>query len=234
MHEPIRLLDDPEASAPLRDVLRHARPSRRMTAEEFQRGARRLAAGTSAAAGILLWLKGPAAAALIGAAGGLLFASGASLLASEPAPEPTIALPVAVPAPPVASAVAALEIAEPELEIPALPAPVRRMPAAPAASEEPPAPPQEPADTLAEETALIEQARAASPGRALELLDQHRSRFPSGKLAMERELLRVDALRRAGRVEEARHRVRALLARGEQGIYGARLRQLAKELGVSE
>jgi outer membrane protein assembly factor BamD (BamD/ComL family) len=63
---------------------------------------------------------------------------------------------------------------------------------------------------LAAETALLERARAAlSRGwtdSALEALDQHRTRFPKGELAEEREALSVLALDRAGRTEEAQRR----------------------------
>ena len=48
---PIRWRDDPNAPEELRDLIAHARASRRMTAEELARGSRRLATGVAAAGG---------------------------------------------------------------------------------------------------------------------------------------------------------------------------------------
>ncbi len=65
-----------------------------------------------------------------------------------------------------------------------------------------------PAATLAAEQALLEQARralAANDSRAaLAAIARHGSRFAAGQLAEERELLRVQALVRAGRIDAAR------------------------------
>lgn len=68
---------------------------------------------------------------------------------------------------------------------------------------DPPAPP----GTLAEELALMDDARAAlargDVPATLLALDQHAARFPSGTLAREREVVRVTALCVAGREDEA-------------------------------
>jgi hypothetical protein len=108
-------------------------------------------------------------------------------------------------------------------------APRSPVPERPAASTTPAA-----RDTLAEEAQLIEQARQAlgsDPSRALALLDKHRTEYAAGKLTMERELLSVDALRRAGRIAEARARADSLLRLPHKGIYESRLRQLRASLG---
>jgi hypothetical protein len=61
---------------------------------------------------------------------------------------------------------------------------------------------------LGRERALLDEARAAlvggDPGRALAALDRHRRAFPEGRLAEERDVLRVRSLAAAGRAKEAR------------------------------
>lgn len=75
---------------------------------------------------------------------------------------------------------------------------------------------------LAEERRLLESARAelarGSAARALELLEEHRRRFPSGRLSEEREALVVRALASAGRVDEARARAEAFHARYPRSV----------------
>jgi hypothetical protein len=59
---------------------------------------------------------------------------------------------------------------------------------------------------LAEELALVaaaERLRSEAPSAALEQLDRHASRFPSGALAPERELLRIEISCALGRVDQA-------------------------------
>jgi hypothetical protein len=239
MSDPRRWLDDPDAPAELRNWLSHARPAERMTAAQFQRGARRLGVATGAAASVLFWLKGPALAALLGAMSGAVFATTVPWLLEHkaPAPAPQVPAPAAVPNAPVEPNPASVTPR-------ATSEPVKKPSHLPRVGARPRSPRPEPAaiasavaaprDTLAEEAQLIEQARQAlgsDPGRALGLLEQHRQKYEAGKLAMERELLSVDALRRAGRVSEARARVDALLALPHKGIYEARLKQLRAALG---
>jgi hypothetical protein len=81
-------------------------------------------------------------------------------------------------------------------------------------------------DPLEREAALLESARAsldADPARALATLGLHASEFPDGMLVTEREVLTVDALRRLGRIAEARERARALLARTHDSPYARRI-----------
>lgn len=75
-------------------------------------------------------------------------------------------------------------------------------------------PPAPSADTgLAGERALIDRARMAlargQAASALEALDAHRSQFPQGRLAEEREALSIQALAALGRGAEARRRADA-------------------------
>jgi Tfp pilus assembly protein PilF len=82
-------------------------------------------------------------------------------------------------------------------------------------------------DTLAEEEALLEQARRAlttSPGTALTLLRQHQQRFPAGQLTAERLFLSVDALRRTGDRAGADRQAQALLKRFPRSVYAGQLR----------
>lgn len=48
-----------------------------------------------------------------------------------------------------------------------------------------------------------QSALRSDPGRALELTRQHRISFPAGQLSQEREVIRIEALRRLGRANEA-------------------------------
>lgn len=75
---------------------------------------------------------------------------------------------------------------------------------------EAPAPPR--ADTSARagaptsEAALLQRAQASlakNPARALALAEQHAKQFPRGQLTQEREVIRIEALRRLGRDNQA-------------------------------
>jgi hypothetical protein len=91
-------------------------------------------------------------------------------------------------------------------------------------------------DTLAREAAMLEDARALldrTPGDALSKLEEHAAAFPSGHLALEREMMAVDALRRLGRTDDARSRGRALLARYHGSLYEERVRAMLDSLPPS-
>jgi hypothetical protein len=95
---------------------------------------------------------------------------------------------------------------------------------------EPEAP--QPLDPLAREAAMLEQSRAmldSNPGGALEELDRYTERFPAGRLTIESGLLAVEALKRLGRIEEARARGAALLEQARGSLYEARIRTLMSE-----
>jgi hypothetical protein len=87
--------------------------------------------------------------------------------------------------------------------------------------------------TLAAELAMLEDARAVidrDPELALAHLDTHRRLHPEGSLAVERSLMELDALRRAGRTEEVRDRAEAWLARAPSGLHSARVRAILASL----
>lgn len=95
-----------------------------------------------------------------------------------------------------------------------------------------PAPPQptaaEPAAPPPSEAALLFKARkavASQPSAALRLLDQHAALYPDGLLAPEREVLRIETLRRLGRTAEADQRLRAFQTRYPDSIHLRRLQQ---------
>jgi hypothetical protein len=93
--------------------------------------------------------------------------------------------------------------------------------------------------SLAVEQALVERARSAlvrsRPADALAALDQHERRFPDGKLAEEREAIRVLALAADGEHEQARKSAkrfrkrypRSLLLPAVEGALNGRPRQMA-------
>jgi hypothetical protein len=97
----------------------------------------------------------------------------------------------------------------------------------------PPAPeaPQ-PLDSLAREAAMLEHARAmldSNPGGAFDELGRYTERFPEGRLGIESGLLAVEALKRLGRIEEARAHGAALLEQARGSLYEARIRTLISE-----
>ena len=81
--------------------------------------------------------------------------------------------------------------------------------AAESASSAPTSKPSSAQGKALSEAALLEQARRAlntSPSYALQLANQHRTRFPHGVLSQEREVIAIEALRRLHRASEADQR----------------------------
>jgi hypothetical protein len=78
---------------------------------------------------------------------------------------------------------------------------------------------------------LLEARRQidVDPGAALETLERHAGAFPTGSLAMERDVLIVEALSRSGRRREAVRRAWDILARAPNAFYAARLKQLIEQ-----
>jgi hypothetical protein len=78
-------------------------------------------------------------------------------------------------------------------------------------------------DGLGRERALLEQARAAlvggDPGRALAALDRHRRIFPDGRLAEERDVLRVRTLAAAGRTRDAQAEAERFLRKHPASLF---------------
>ena len=190
MSDPKRLLDDlgsgSDAGALLRALRPAEPPSLAKQAELVQRMMTPIAAPVPTGIGAKTWAGVGAAVLACGLAATWL------LWPAEAVP------PVRPPLAPVATPSLAPPNRQPEpLPVPVAPERVLTAEPPPAAISSKPVA----RDTLAEEEALLEQARralASSPGAALALLRQHQQRFPAGQLTAERMFLSVDALRRAG------------------------------------
>jgi hypothetical protein len=245
MKPPERLLGSEELDPEIAHMLRVARQPRAMTHAERARAASRFARAFAipAAAGSLLLIKSAALAGLIGAAGGLVVATGTSVFLAPDAPS-TAAAPA--PAPRVVQRARALvgpREADPSdhaatAALPdtssSPPVPSQASPPAPSVLPSPRQSDSAGDDALGKEALLLEQARAAlanDPARTLRLLETHRRLFPAGRLTSERELLRVDALGRLGRAQEARALAESLLRSSSGSLYEERLRKLEKTLG---
>ena len=146
--------------------------------------------------------------------------------ASAPASAPASASPSAAAsaAPTPASALASASSAPPSAFAPRSAHPTASAPSGASAS----------ADPLSEESAIVTRARAASasnPALTLALVDEHAKRFPRGELTQEREYLRISALRRLGRTDEARARARSYLTTFPSSPYAPAVRSLLTDLG---
>lgn len=88
-------------------------------------------------------------------------------------------------------------------------------------------------EALQQELAQLDAVRARlASGRAeqaLSLLDTYDRGTPRGSLRLEAEVLRIDALSRSGRVDQARARARVFLTRHPTSVLAARVRRLAGE-----
>ncbi|HXU01554.1 MAG TPA: hypothetical protein VN903_11210 [Polyangia bacterium] len=84
---------------------------------------------------------------------------------------------------------------------------------------------------LTEELSALDHARLALTGgdarRAIEELDRYDRRFPSGRLQLEAEVLRIDALAKVGRKDDARRHADAFLRRHPNSVLATRVRALA-------
>jgi hypothetical protein len=135
------------------------------------------------------------------------------------APQPTppaevVAAPVAAPsAQPPAPAPA--EVATPESPV-----------TAPSASAARPAKSDRVA--LTAELGALDAVRSAlaqgDPGGALSLLDSYAKAYPHGRLELEAEVLRIDALARAGQADLAKKRAETFLKRYPKSVLASRVR----------
>lgn len=258
MKEPIRLRDSSSgASDGVRELLAVARKTRPMTEVERARmlthGAKLAALSTGGLLSSPAWAgagKIIAAVLVVGAGAKALpqlFASpdektqesthvvGAMAV---PANSSGPVVPEIVPVAPLVSVQKPLE-KEPPTTPSSSKAPPKRaqpIPAAKAASSmeinEKPAR-EDTGDELSREARqLMEVGRFVStnPNRALELLDAHRLAFPKGKLGIEREVLVIDALAHAGRVQEARTRGETLLLRAKGSLYEVRVQRMLERI----
>ncbi|AKV04287.1 hypothetical protein AKJ09_10950 [Labilithrix luteola] len=94
------------------------------------------------------------------------------------------------------------------------------------------------ASTFHEELALVEGARAAltrGDGQsALAILDRYDANFPSGALASEAAIARIEALARLGRADAARDAAQRFLAHNAASPYAARVRAILDRLRDAE
>ena len=88
-----------------------------------------------------------------------------------------------------------------------------------------------PKESYAAELDLLQRAQVAFAGRdfpgALVLVAEHARRFPNGRLAEEREALRVRSLAGSGRADDARRAVAAFANRFPRSVLLPRLMQSA-------
>ena len=196
-------------------------------------GAGSTGGGMGSAGGAVATLKTPLALALAGALLGGAAVVAVRAWSATPAPEtaPPPATPVAT-APasaivPPAPLPAPTETPPDPVAAPPATPPVKHARGAPSASQ-----PAE--DTLAAESALVGRARATlepTPAAALALLEDHARRFPRGELAAERDFLRIKALRRVDRSDEARERARTYATKYPSSPYAPAVRTILAELG---
>jgi hypothetical protein len=85
-----------------------------------------------------------------------------------------------------------------------------------------------PGVALTAELGALDAVRLAlargDPGGALSLLDSYAKAFPRGRLELEAEVLRIDALARAGQTDLAKQRAEAFLERHPKSVLAARVR----------
>jgi hypothetical protein len=90
-------------------------------------------------------------------------------------------------------------------------------------------------DALARETLLVDEARRAvasgDPTRALALLDAHDRDFSPAAFALEADVLRIEALERAGRTADADRLAQTFLARHIEGSYARRVQAVRDRIG---
>jgi hypothetical protein len=95
------------------------------------------------------------------------------------------------------------------------------------AAQGPVRPPAARASTLSLEIAQVEAARASLAAgdatRTLALLDRYDREFPNGVFAVDVSVLRIEALARAGRTDEARRLGTRFLAEHRQGAFARRV-----------
>ena len=119
------------------------------------------------------------------------------------------------------------------------PLPAVETPPAPAVTTAAPAVAEHPSAagpvSLAQELAALDAARAAmatgDARGALSLLDGYAKTCPQGRLRLEAELLRIDALAKSGQSQAARRRAEAFLRRHPGSVLAARARGYLETLG---
>jgi hypothetical protein len=218
MTDPRRWLDDGGAPRAAVDLLRTLdapkAPPPAIRSALGRQLAGLVAAGATPAAAAIGWTKITLVSVAVAGAG-----AGAAWTLSHRSPT------AATVPPPVASSIDTPEIAAVGSEEPQnAPSPAAEAASA-RAIDRPRAPPVEPRDRLAEEEAILEEARktlAQDPARALTLLRRHQSRFAHGELTAERMYLSVDCLLRLGKRDAAQREADALIERYPNSAYARR------------
>jgi len=125
---------------------------------------------------------------------------------------------------PLADGPAPAAVAEAPAALVETPAPVKTATARPAR----PAAPRAETVSLSQELAALDAARATmargDARGALLLLDGYGKTCPQGRLRLEAELLRIDALAKSGQAQAARHQARAFLRHHPGSVLAARAR----------
>lgn len=121
--------------------------------------------------------------------------------------------------------------------------PLKRAPRrAPVTDDPPRAPSAAPAETTSDSTLGRELARvgaarsalaAADPSQALSLLDAYDAEFPGGAFSVEVSVLRIDALARSGRTDEARRLGDRFLAQHPRGAFARRVTATLRSIDPS-
>ncbi|MDX2018910.1 MAG: hypothetical protein SF187_01620 [Deltaproteobacteria bacterium] len=223
--EPRRLIDSTDVSEELRAAVRGLPKSESLSMITQQRMRNRLAAGIVTVGGVTaasVWYKAMAAVTLLAVVtgGAIMFrkhATHAPVLPARAVVSGPAAPPVLAPqGPRVEAAIDPVAPAKPTRRS-------HRAQPAPAAVALPET------QDLAAETALLVRAQkrlASSPAEALTAADEHKGRFPNGALAAERELLAAQAWMALKQPEQARSRLRSLLAGRSGAIYAKRAQRL--------
>jgi hypothetical protein len=132
----------------------------------------------------------------------------------EAAPSASVEAPVAA-----VSSVAPTPSVEPTVEPPVA---ASAEPARPAPRAARPAPR---AESEAELLARAQAALATDPARALTLTREHRRRFPQGTLSQEREVIAIEALKRAGKARAAGEKASEFEQRYRGSVHEGRVRE---------
>lgn len=222
---PRRLVEDPSAPKELRSLLQGAPAYQPLDRAAFERGRSRLAA-TAAVSGTfaaLFTLKGLGIAV---AATAVAVGSGVAIVKrGAPEREPRVVQTTPFRPHGVPSVVKSIVVPPAPVQPPFASAPAVREPA-PAATERR-ATTTNPDALVPELEALNEAKRAlkTAPERALTLLDRYRGDFPKGQLRLEALVLRVEALSRLGRHDEARALAKRVEGSSEGGLYSERIKR---------
>jgi len=231
MNEPRRWIDDESAPPDVRRLLAAAEPPGAPNPARLAHSRRRVMALASlpAVGGGLVLLQKLALGALLGSVVGLGLEVRRRTL-TPPAPVAPVVAPrepggAVQKAPP--SAGTSVQPAPDATAAAPVPRTPRESSAAPLAAPQPSV-----GADVRRELALLEAARSTletDPGRALVLLEQDAQESPHGTLVIERELLVIQALARAGRLGEAKAQAARFRAAHPESLYEERITRVLEE-----